>query len=152
MGALQDIAKEIAPLLRLQASDQPGEVSAAVAGIKRKLAAKGFDLNDFAVWIESAAAAAEPSIKRPTRAKASRPTDRDPPSHAPANDEVRAARWFELLGALWLNGQHRLGERDLQFLLNVWKRAQAGAAPSPGQQKWIADIQAKLAGREARAG
>jgi hypothetical protein len=42
------IARKLGPLIRLLASDKPGEVVAAVEAIKRVLASAGFDLNDLA--------------------------------------------------------------------------------------------------------
>jgi hypothetical protein len=42
------IARKLDPLIRLLASDKPGEVVATVEAIKRVLASGGFDLNDLA--------------------------------------------------------------------------------------------------------
>jgi hypothetical protein len=51
---LKPISKRLAQCLRLLASDQPGEVWAAAAAIRRTLAAVKLDVNDFANHVEQA--------------------------------------------------------------------------------------------------
>ncbi len=157
MGALQEVAKEIVPLFRLLGSNHPGEVSAAVAGIKRKLGASGLDLNDLANWIESAAqgSAADSrhsSGQKKQRAKSKRRADHRAASHeSHSGAPLTAEQWEGRLQTLWMRGEFSLSARDMQFLTNVWSSAQRGRSPSPAQAKWIGDIEAKLDLREAKA-
>jgi len=50
--SLAPVAGRIAKLLPLLASDQPGEVVAAISALRRTLAAAGLDLNDLAGAVE----------------------------------------------------------------------------------------------------
>lgn len=141
MGALKTTGKKLAPLIRLLASDQAGEVVAAAAGIARVLRAAGCDLNDLADEIIAVAEAP----------RASEATCHGQHQDTAANDDPEAARWFDALTKLWSRGQSVLAERDLGFLRNVWAKAQRGISPSHAQQKWIRDIEEKLSRKEARA-
>ncbi|MEQ1902545.1 MAG: hypothetical protein ABL866_17650 [Devosia sp.] len=141
MGALKTTGKKLAPLIRLLASDQPGEVVAAAAGIARVLRAAGCDLNDLADEIIAVAEAPGPrkaAFRGQHRTRA-------------ANDDPEAARWFDAVTKLWTRGQSVLPERDLDFLRNVWAKAQQGVSPSYAQQKWIRDIETKLSRKGAHA-
>jgi hypothetical protein len=44
----QSMRERLAPMIRLLASEHDGEVLAAVAGMRRVLASKGYDMNDLA--------------------------------------------------------------------------------------------------------
>ena len=126
MSRLAAVAPRLGPLIRLLGSDQNGEVSAAVAGLRRVLASEGLDLHDLAAHIESVADVAIPSA-----------------------DQL--ADWLALVDRMAAQGSSQLQSRDLVFLANIRTGLIAGRAPSPKQQKWLGDIQSKLKVR-ARAG
>jgi hypothetical protein len=58
---------------------------------------------------------------------------------APADDD-----WRQLIGRL-LEEADRLSDRDYDFLLSMRRHIALGREPSPRQQKWLRDIEAKLA-------
>lgn len=63
MSAPQKLRERLAPMIRLLASEHDGEVLAAVAGIKRVLAASGFDINDLAKdFLKPRQVAAKPKL------------------------------------------------------------------------------------------
>lgn len=51
---LKPISKKLSQIIRLLASDQPGEIVAAAAAMRRALATQKLDLNDFADHVEAA--------------------------------------------------------------------------------------------------
>lgn len=119
MSVLATIAPRLAPLIRLLGSDNNGEVSAAVAGLRRILASKELDLHDLAAYVESAAEVA-----------------------VPTDDQLE--NWLRLVDDLTARGSRVLDDRDRDFLFNVRVAILRGKAPSPSQQKWLGDIQAKV--------
>lgn len=113
----------LGPLVRLLGSNQPGEVSAAVGGLRRVLEANGLDLNDFAAWME-------------------RMASQDAVAHH--------GNWAEVARGYMQRGTRVLDQRDLDFLANVATAAARGTEPSEKQQKWLNDIGCKLTAAEAR--
>lgn len=127
MGRLSaSIAPRLGPLIRLLGSDNNGEVSAAVAGLRRILASEGLDLHDLAAYVEAAAEVAIPT-------------------------EDQLGTWLDLVDGLIARGAAVLEDRDRNFLRNVRIAILSGKAPSPPQQKWLGDVQAKVRVR-TRAG
>jgi hypothetical protein len=100
---MRDTGK-IAKLVRLLASDKPGEVIAAVAALKRALQAAGHDLHDLADAVEVGLCP-----KRRTR----RPVSWSPP--APPLDDWQAMAWFLHFHRWQLREEQR--ERVADYLL-----------------------------------
>lgn len=119
MSVLASIAPRLAPLIRLLGSSNNGEVSAAVAGLRRILATQDLDLHDLADYVEAAAEVA-----------------------VPTDDQLE--NWLRLVDDLTARGAKVLDDRDRDFLFNVRRSILRGKAPSASQQKWLGDVQAKV--------
>jgi hypothetical protein len=66
MTTFADIAPRIAKLLRLLASDKPGELVASVQALRRVLGSANLDLHDFANVVEFAARREAPQVASAT--------------------------------------------------------------------------------------
>jgi len=108
MPDLLPIASKLDPLIRRLASDQPGEVLACVAAIKRQLAKVGLDFNDLAGTLTA---------------------DRSEPGAHQVCNHREALAWIISTNV----GQ--LSEREHEFVLGMsdWVRTRD---PTPKQAKW----------------
>ncbi|MFT3724653.1 MAG: hypothetical protein QM773_13850 [Hyphomonadaceae bacterium] len=125
MMTLPNNAKTVAQLIRLMASDRPGEQVAAVEGMRRTLAAHDLDFNDLAAWVERMAA---------------------------QDAALECHDWLELASGYLRQGMGVLHARDIGFLQNIAAAAAQGREPSEGQQKWLNDIKQKLEAARVRSG
>jgi hypothetical protein len=115
------VLAKIAKLIRLLASDKPGEAHAAVYAIRRTLAGAGLDLHDLAHVIETAG-----EIKT-----------------APKVTSDETIDWQQLADyILREHGADELNEKEVTF---VYTLSRWGGLPSPKQQKWLRDIAARFA-------
>ena len=117
MSGVATAILRLGPLIRLLGSDQAGEVSAAVGGLRRVLAANDLDLNDFAAWLERMAS-----------------------QDAVAHNE----HWGDVAAAYRQRGAGVLGDRDLNFLHGIEIQAARGQELSEKQLKWMDDIERKV--------
>jgi hypothetical protein len=115
MSTFADIAPTIAKLLRLLASDKPGEVAASAQALRRVLGSANLDLHDLANVVEFAARREAPQV-------ASATADDDD-----AREMIRCCReCSELLSA-----------KELAFVRSMAKwRGQ----PTSRQQAWLSSL------------
>ena len=127
MNAFVPIGDRLDPLIRRLASDQPGEVLASVAAMKRQLAKVGLDFNDLAEMLTVPAVTHHPEPDARGRG---------------AQSYREAVDWLITIkpGALT--------EKERDFVLNMSDRLRLGS-PTEKQAKWIVDIFEKLGGRWA---
>jgi len=119
VSAIAHIVPKLQRLLILLSSDQPGEVVAAAAAIKRILKSAGCDYHDLVAGL-----GAPPSRTR-----------REKPPHQDHDADWRALRAFCLEQRSLLRG------RELDFLTSIgdWRRDL-----SAKQFAWLQSIQARL--------
>jgi hypothetical protein len=112
---------KVAKLIRLLASDKPGEALAAISAIRRTLAGAGLDLNDLAHVIETAG-----EIKTA-------------PKVMPSDETID---WQQFAACIFREHAAELNEKEVTFVhtLSRWD-----GLPSLKQQKWLRDIAARFA-------
>ena len=135
--ALAPIAGRLGALIRLLASDKPGEVNAAAAAIVRTLRSAGGDIHLLAAHVEGAeppAAAYSAGAGRP------RPDNRD---FHPAGD---APDWAAIAG-FCRQREQCLNARERDFIASVTTWLRCGGEPSERQAAWLRSIHARLGGR-----
>jgi hypothetical protein len=117
------LVDKLGKLIRLLASDTPGEAIGAVYAIRRTLASAGLDLRDLARTVEAG------GLRKSTAKKRSRPS----------GDSVD---WPAFAARILREHAHELPEKEVDFCntMSMWD-----GAPSPKQQKWLKDIAARFA-------
>ncbi|MEO1102907.1 MAG: hypothetical protein AAFW98_04120 [Pseudomonadota bacterium] len=123
MTALAPIPPKIKQLIPLLASNQDGEVVAAVRAINRTLSQQGLDFHDLA-----AAACVSATAKGPTSTRAS---DLDP------------EEWREVV-LFCADRRARLSNREAAFVTSILYRVSQNREPTPKQAKWMFDIYDRL--------
>ena len=116
------VLAKVAKLIRLLASDKPGEANAAVYAIRRTLAGGGLDLHDLAHLIETAG-----QIKTA-------------PKVMPSDETIDWQQFAAYI--LREHGADELNEKEVTF---VYTLSRWDGLPSPKQQKWLRDIAARFA-------
>jgi hypothetical protein len=112
----------LAKLVALLASGKDGDVLAAVDALKRTLDAAGLDLNDLAAEILALG---------------------EVDTASQAVERCEPGDWFRFIDQL-LADTDALSDRDLQFLWSMRRSVTRGRVPTPKQEKWLRDIEAKL--------
>jgi hypothetical protein len=152
----EPIARRIAKLFRLLASEYDGEVLNAARRMKRQLAAEGLNFNDIATVIENADgeimekkysdADAEVIFARGVE-RGRKEQARKPPLASDFYDEDRQPRWNSM-ALFCLERQARLTANELQFVEDMASKT-LSYQPSEKQGKWLLAIFIKLGGMRA---
>ena len=121
-AALALMSERLAKLVALLASGKDGDVLAAVDALKRTLDAAGLDLNDLAAEILALG---------------------EVDTASQAVERCEPGDWFRFIDQL-LADTDALSDRDLQFLWSMRRSVTRGRVPTPKQEKWLRDIEAKL--------
>lgn len=136
---LAPIAGKLARLVRLLASDKPGEVNAAAAAIVRTLRSAGGDIHLLAAHVEGA---------EPPTAAYSAGAGRRRPDHRDFHHAGAAPDWAAIAG-FCVGRAARLTDRERAFVENVALWISSGGEPSERQGAWLRAIRARLGGRRA---
>jgi hypothetical protein len=159
MSALNEpIAKRIATLLRLLASNFEGEVLGAVAAMKRLFAAEGLTFHDIATVIESCDGEIEErkysdadaeiifarGVEKGRKEEARKPEQIVPADYCDADGQPR----WDAIALFCERNYARLRPSEAQFVDDMvantmWRH------PSEKQAKWLLTIFLRLGGRRA---
>lgn len=157
MSSLDEpVAKRVAKLFRLLASDFDGEVLSAVRRMKQQLTAEGLSFNDIATVIENANGEIEEKkysdadakiIFERGKQKGREEEARNRPQDHPRDfyDEDGQPRWNAI--AMFCQGNHqRLRPNEQEFVddmagKTMWRE------PTEKQAKWLLSIFIRLGGR-----
>ena len=143
------IRARLRPLVLRLASEQPGEVAAAVAAIGRVLRSAGLDWHDLADAVDPPSPAASRTSANPKTSSGSSATAgaSAPP---PPGDDDGSARVLRMVD-ITLRHPERLSHQDVSFLSRVATRARTGGHLSPKQEGTVRRLYRRTAAAGAAA-